>query len=266
VAAQAVTAGVFVANAGTISVIATPVTGWTAVTNADDAAPGSNQETDPPLRLRREQELDASGTGTLEAIKTDLLGLRYEGEAPIASVLMDENTSDYPDALGRPAKTIEAVISLASYVSGLPATDQAAIQALIANRLWLSKPGGIAYYGSISLTVADSMGVVRTVKYSTPTAVPIYVTVIVTVNSAQYAGDSALKDAIKAFGDTLGMGTDVVRNKLLCEIMDQVGVLDISALDIGVTSGLVLESNIAIGPRSISTWDTANITVASVAE
>ena len=48
VAAEALTAGRILALAGTLTTIATPVSGWTDVTNLTDATPGTDTETDAP--------------------------------------------------------------------------------------------------------------------------------------------------------------------------------------------------------------------------
>ena len=69
---EAETAGVVVANSGTLTVIETPVSGISSTTNAADATTGTDVETDVALRLRRETELDAIGSGTLDTMRARL--------------------------------------------------------------------------------------------------------------------------------------------------------------------------------------------------
>ena len=263
VSAQAVTAGKISANAGTITIISSPVVGWLGVSNALDASPGTDADTDAQLRLRREQELSADGTATLEAIRADMLRLTYKGQQIVAACYVDENASSYTDSLGRPPKTIDVLAQLSAWISGASAADQLAARSLFEKQLWLSKPGGIGFApGTESATVVDSMGIVRTVGYSTPASVPVYVSATVSIDPAHYPGDTALKAAIKAFGDLLLVGQSVIRSKLSAYILDNVaGVLDVGGLAIGRTAFSEREANLAIGPRELATFDTANITV-----
>lgn len=56
------------APANTITVIDTPVSGWTSVNNPLDALPGSNLETDTEAMVRRASLLQAQGNGPIQAI------------------------------------------------------------------------------------------------------------------------------------------------------------------------------------------------------
>jgi uncharacterized phage protein gp47/JayE len=67
--AQCITAGEIEAPAGTITTIVTPVVGWNSVTNDADADTGDEQETDSELRLRREIEVTAGGSSSVDNIR-----------------------------------------------------------------------------------------------------------------------------------------------------------------------------------------------------
>ncbi len=56
------------APANTITVIDTPVSGWTSVNNPLDALPGSNLESDTEAMVRRASLLQAQGNGPIQAI------------------------------------------------------------------------------------------------------------------------------------------------------------------------------------------------------
>lgn len=258
VAARSTQTGALVANAGTIEDIATPVTGWTAVTNDADATPGRGTETDAELRIRREQELSRGGTTTLEAIRADLLALENDrGERLFDGCVVEHNPSAFTDAEGRPPHTIEVVVQpSAAYTA-----DPVASGILFAALLWEVQPGGIEYYGALSATTVDSMGITRTVRSNEPDAVLVYVSLSIEVDEASYVGNAALKDALVAFGDGLSIGADVIRNRILTVVMDLEGVTDVLSLTIGVTSVSLGTANISIQPRKRASFDTSRITV-----
>jgi len=260
---EAVNAGIFVANAGQINVIATPVTGWSAVTNDVDAAVGSPVEGDPALRARREDELSGEGTSPIEAIRADLLAVTDSaGNLVVAACTVDENDTDITDTIGRPPHSIEAVIQFQSGLSGTALTD--ARQAA-ATKLWKSKAGGIRTWSDPlnphSATVVDSQNVARTVRWSEPLQVQVHVTVTLARDVAAYVGDAAVKAAAVAFGAKLRLGGDVIRSKLEAALVNLAGVLDVVSLRIGTASTAQREQNIAIGPRELAAFDTSRVTV-----
>jgi hypothetical protein len=109
--------GPIVANANTLTVIATPVLGWNSVTNPTDAEPGRLRESDAELRTKRERELRKPGTATVDAIAVDLESIEYEGETPVESAIVFQNTTSVTDARGLPPRSIEALV-FAMYVEG----------------------------------------------------------------------------------------------------------------------------------------------------
>lgn len=263
VQAEAQSAGRYVANAGTITVIATPATGWTAVTNDEDAAEGSPIEGDPALRVRREDELSGEGTSPVEAIRTDLLAVaNIRGEGVVTACTVDENVSAYTDAIGRPPHSIEAVVQ---FVSGLSGAALADARQRMAAQLWKSKAGGISTWSDPlnphSTTVVDSQSVARTVRWSEPLQVQVHVTVTLTRDVASYVGDAAVKDAAVAFGAKLRLGGDVIRSKLEAALVNLEGVLDVVDLVIGTAAAVQRPQNITIGPRELAAFDTSRVTV-----
>lgn len=259
VQAEAQTAGRVIANASTITVIATPVAGWTAVTNALDATAGAPAEGDPAYRTRQEQQLSQSGTATIPAIRADLLALRTDEDTEtIVSCSVDENTSAFPDSLGRPPHTFEAVVQFPSGLSGAALT---AARQQVADQLWASKPAGIASYGTETGTTLDAEGVTRTVHWTEPTQILIYVTATISTDAAAYVGDAAVKTAIVAWSEALRLGDDVIRSRIVCVLDLELGITDAIEVLIGTTSGNQRAQNIAIGPRELAAFDTSRITI-----
>lgn len=242
----ATTAGsTIIANAGTLTVIATPVSGWNSVTNAADSVDGLNEETDAELRLRREEELRAAGDSTVEAIRSDLLQVDNVTHATVF-----ENTTDVTNADGVPPHGIECLV--------LGGTDTD-----VSEQIWESKPAGIATYGSSSESVTDSQGIDHTIYFTRPSTVDIYVECDLTVDST-YAGDAAVKSAIEGYEDILDPGDDVIYAKIYDLIFNVTGVVDVTDLQIdddgAPASGT---SNIVISTRELANFDTANIVVNS---
>jgi len=244
VAAEAETAGVRLAYAGTLTVIATPVSGWSAVTNLADATPGRAVETDAALRLRREREIQGPGAGTVGAITAALSAV-----ASVRQAVVFENPTD-TTVDGIPPHSFEALV--------LGGTD-AAIRAA----LWKAKPAGIRAYGSTSGTTLDTEGVARVVAFTRPTELSVYVTLAVGARRDTYAGDAAVKAAVVAWGDTLLAGDPVRIARVIETVMGVAGVEDVVAF-VGLASGAVYAVNLAVLLRQRATFDTSRITVATV--
>ena len=94
------------APAGTLTVIETPVTGWTSVTNPLDADPvGTNLESDIDFRIRRLEELAIAGRATTEAIKSQVLTVD-----DVTAVVVFENDLFVVDPDDRPPKSVDIVV------------------------------------------------------------------------------------------------------------------------------------------------------------
>lgn len=184
--------GPIACNAGTLTVIATPVVGLNSVTNPYDAEPGKLEDDDPELRERRERELRATGSGTVDALRADLLA--YEdpdtGENPILEVMIYENDTDAFDSQGVPPHAIECIV-----YDGLAASVD---NDTIAQLIWDSKPAGIRAYGSIQGYATDSMGVPRLIQFSRPTLRAFKVEITVEVDDPLSFPTQTIKDAILA--------------------------------------------------------------------
>jgi len=244
VAAEAETAGVRLAYAGTLTTIATPVSGWSAVTNLADATPGRAVETDAALRLRREREIQGPGAGTVGAITAALSAV-----LSVRQAVVFENPTDTP-VDGIPAHSFEALV-----LGGADADIRAA--------LWKAKPAGIRAHGSTSGTTLDTEGVARVVAFTRPTELAVYVSLAVGARRDTYAGDAAVEAAVVAWGDSLLAGDPVRIARIIETVMGVAGVEDVVAF-VGLASGAVYPVNLAVALRARATFDTSRITVASV--
>lgn len=245
--AECTITGPIPAYTGTLTELETPIVGVSSVTNPADAVLGSDIETDAELRARRNDQLQGIGNATLEAIRAQLLNVE-----DVTSVTGYENITFVVDIDGRPPKSYEF------YVFGGDEDD-------IAQKLWESKPAGIATYGSISKTVVDSQGFNQIVKFSRPVEIDIYLEIDLTV-SPDFPGDGLdqCKAALLAFGNALGTGQDViVYPQLVASLNSIIGILDL-VIRIGTSPGPTLDDNIIIAAFQKSAWDSSRITLAVV--
>ncbi len=182
------------AAAGTITVIATTVVGWSdPVTNPEPAIPGRVADDDATLRQRREDQLTRAGASTVDAIRADLLGFQ-----DMESVTMFENVTDVTDVEGLPPHSFEAVI----YDAGLLANDA------IAQVIYDTKPAGIRAVGDASGTATDENGNTHSVPFTRVTELDVWI-VFTIVQRDDYVGDAAFKATVADRLNELAIGQDV---------------------------------------------------------
>ena len=219
-----------------------------------DADPGRNLETDAQLKLRRRQILALPGGGTLRSILSALLALEEVDQA-----FVFENATSVTDAQGRPPNSIEAVL-----LGGEEAD--------IAQAIFDNKSAGIETYRDPgpfgrTETVPDSQGVNHDVNFNFVEEIQIYVDVDITVRAAQFGagdtlvGEQLVKEAIKAFGDELNIGQDIVIVAFQCIPLDVDGVVDVPAIRIEDVPSPTNTANFPISDRQIASFSTADITV-----
>jgi uncharacterized phage protein gp47/JayE len=248
VAAEAETAGVQTANAGTITSIATPRTGWTAVTNAADATAGAAAETDVELRARRERELTAGGTSPLDAMRAAVAEV-----SGVSSVSLDMNTGDaYDVARSLPGHSVRAVV-------------QGGTDAAVALALWRAVAGGIETAGDTSVTITDAGGFSRAVRLTRPSNVNAYATVRVVVDAATYAGDAALAAALANVTTGQLAGAPIRTSAVITAALAVAGVIDCTAALLGRSVGAVYAANLTAGPAEVLKLSAARVTVVQVA-
>jgi uncharacterized phage protein gp47/JayE len=243
---EAETAGIVVANAGTLTVIETPQSGWNSITNAADATLGTEEETDDELRVRRETELRRAGAAAVDAIAADVAAVDS-----VTNVTVFENTTDAVDGDGVPAHAIEVV------VLGGAVND-------IAQAIWDSRSAGIEAHGDTNGTATDDNGDSQTVYFSRPSEIRIYVNIVVDTDSDYPAdGDTQIKTAIATWGQALDVGEDLIYTQLYNVIFGISGVVDVTTLEVDTSDPPAGTSNISIGSRELATIDTADVDVTS---
>lgn len=286
ISCEAESAGPVGALAGALTVISTPVSGWSSVINLLDATPGSNQETDPALRARREAELAGQGGSTADAIRAKVLAVN-EGSTdpdhqPPTTVTVFYNDTDSTDADGLPPHSVEVLAQ--------GGTDQDIIQAI-----WDAVGAGTATYGNqVAGTATDSEGNPQTVYWSRPVEVPMYVTATAKYDSAQWPSGSdslvaqAALSSLLTYGEQqVQIGVDVRLTKLAAAIMTGpsatddnglavapapsgsaavTGLLEIDPIYFGTSASPVANTAVAISRRQIATFDSSRCTITAASE
>jgi uncharacterized phage protein gp47/JayE len=239
--------GPWPAAAGTLTVIETPVGGWASVTNALDATPGADVETDAALRLRRDAELASGGKGTVDALRAEVL--RVDG---VVACTVFENVTDATDADGVPPHAVEVMVQ---------GGDDDAVRAAI----WAAKPAGIATHGDEDGPVVDDEGTEHTVAFSRPVEVPIYVALSLHVeDDYPVDGDAQVEAEVVGLGDTYAAGQNVAASRLGARAFAVSGVAHLVSAYVGTAPGPGA-SVVAIGPRQIPVFDTSRVDVTTAA-
>ena len=238
----AVETGPVLALAGTLTNIETPVSGWDGVTNPLDGETGRPIESDPELRERRAESLSVTGAGTVPAIRARLL----QQVDDVTAVTIIENRSDFEDEDGRPPHSFESVVS--------GGVDQD-----VADLIWLVKPAGIETHGDIFVEVTDSQGEIQPIRFSRPVQVFIWVKLTITPNGVDTFPDDAeeaAKQAIVEYGETLGVGENVIYQALFGPVYSEVPGIESLAVEIASSVDPATEP----APEE---FEAANITIRS---
>lgn len=259
-------------NANTLTVIATPVAGLTAVNNPFDCELGTNEDTNQQLRQRREEDLRASGAGTLDSIKARIFEIKLpDGTDPVINVTTFENQELFTDPVtGNPGKSVEALV----FDGIIPACPNNTIAQVI----WNSKPAGIQLVGNTSGTAVDGTGDLQVVPFSRPTIMAVKFNIALSVDSVTYAGDQAvLTEIANYFIVKVRQGGLIRARDYVTCLMGSVanpdgsvrrnvpGVLDVTTMQIAfVGSGFPpSETNLQLTIRQMATADTSNMTLAT---
>jgi uncharacterized phage protein gp47/JayE len=212
------TPGIFRANAGTLTVIATPTIGWTAVTNPADSIDGLAADTDTSLRLKREEELAGQGSGDIDALRA--AALKVPG---VITAFAFENTSLTTDSTGLPGKAFRVVV--------WDGPTPLAADTAIAQAIWNTKPSGIQSFGAVSATATDSQGNPQTVYFDRATQLRTYVSCTTTPATLTTDQTASVKAAIKGYADTVfGLGVGIIARSFSASPLEPVTPADATAI------------------------------------
>ena len=198
VVATCTTRGRITADAGTVTKIVTPVSGWSAVTNAAAATPGVERETDTDLRARRAESLSVAGTTSVAALRTALLALDF-----VTAAVVLENATD--------ADVTTSGVAIDAYgvaVILYPSTLTTAQKEQVATTMFAKIAAGTPLMGAVTATVTKADGATHTLRWAWATTTAVNVAVQVTAFDTGYVL-ADVQDAIEAAITTYFAGLTV---------------------------------------------------------
>lgn len=239
------------APARTLTRIDSPANGLNSAINLEDAFLGRPVETEPVFRLRREEELRASGAAASDAIKVAVD--EVDGVKNCSVFLNNEDTTDGD---GVPPHSVEVVVQLDS-------SPPAEVEDLIRAAIFRSVSGGIRPYGQVTGSVNDANGKAQPVAFSYLTTLPAYIRLDFDVTKDfPTNGVSQILDSLVAYEvDTLSSGYDLVAFQLASRAKrDVAGIFDNTNAKVGPTSPPAL-SRMPVNSRQIAGIDTGRMTI-----
>lgn len=252
--------GAVVAGIGTITQIVTPVAGLSSVTNAAAANVGAEQESIAALRVRRDRSTLAPASGPIEAIYANLANV-----PGVTYARAYQNNTLTTDARGIGAKKVAAVV-----VGG----DDDAIALTLLERTGVSAD----WHGSTAVTLRDAQDEPYVVKFTRPTALPVYLAVSIEVyNPAVFPADGVaqIKQAIidyamggapalgveDGFGDSgFPPGSSVLRSRLFTPLNFVPGHR-VATLTLGTAPAPAGTADITVAWNEFAEFDAARIAV-----
>ena len=193
-------AGPKLAHNDSLAEIMTPISGWSSAVIIKTYFLGRYDETDDELRIRRIVELRATGSSTLDAMRSRLLQL------------------DGVEAI----HIKEGEHSFEVFIKG--GKDQE-----IAQTIWQCKPLGVKSYGSIEEKIKDSFNQERFVKFSRPKLVSL--TLHLSLKVKQRIDEIILKASLAEFATSyFFLGTEIYPSRFFATILANNNVLDILTL------------------------------------
>jgi hypothetical protein len=156
---------------------------------------------------------------------------------------------------GIPPKSFECVVQ--------GGTDDA-----VANQIWQTKPAGIQTFGNTEVTITDSQGNSQDIYFTRPSQIYIWVEVALTLFAEEnfpVNGTQLVAEAILNYGNSLGVGIDVLFQRVLSQIFTVPGIasgdMQIAATLSPTQSPSFGTSDITIADSQISVFNLQMISV-----
>lgn len=251
------TIGAITALPGDLSIIFTPTSGWTSVTNSSSAVAGQPVEADSTLRSR--QAISTALPSNTELAGTTAAIAALAGVSRYAVFENPTNsTATDPNGLSLPAHSITCVVE--------GATDADVAQVIYNNR-------GIGCYmnGTTTVNITDPLyGNVTAVKFYRPSYVPIYAAISIhPLSGYTSATDDAIKAALVAYLNGLQIHETVTISGLYGAALSVMANLalptfSIRSLTAGISAEALSGNDIAIDFNKVSSGVLANVTLTEV--
>lgn len=231
--------------ANTITKTTEVISGIDSVTNNQQTLGGRDRESDTELRQRYFDSLDRPGGSTTTAIRANIL---EETQASACIVL--ENVTMQVDSEGLPRKSFESIV--------YGGTNEN-----IAQAIFEKKPAGIEPFGSITEIVTDSSNNNHQIKFSRATPINIYFDMDLDTNGDYpLNGNEQVTEMLVNYISSVGVGENVIYNKIIDIIFNIEGINDIIRLKIGKVPSPTSEDNIEIQSREVAETESSNVVIA----
>lgn len=236
--------GAISASADTLTVIKSPLFGWSSVTNADSMVTGKLKETDQQLRERRRGSVSKGNRNMTEALWAKLSDL-----SGVIEVSVLENATQYTDSRGLPPHSIHVVISGGD-------------EAQIAETIWASKTGGTEVAGTEEYIIIDEVGNEQVMKFSRPVDVTIKVAVYITpLSGYSFSTASLIKQAVLDYmNDEIAVGGDII-NSALYTPLNEIGGFAIERIELAKGNEALAEKSIYLDFNERISISTNNVEV-----
>jgi uncharacterized phage protein gp47/JayE len=258
VTAIAVNPGAIEAASGTLTKINNPRYGWVSVTNTADASPGTLEESDADLRIRRELAANQTGNSSPSAIYRKLADI--DG---VTEVSVLQNTDDITDAQGIPPHSLWAIVN-------------GGVESVVGQTLFENVGAGVGFYGNNTYNYDDPVtGDIWPIKWSYGVEIPIYVTVRTRKKTGYPSdGDATMEQNIVDFFDgnftvngsvipAFGLGDDVESARIYTPA-NVVPNHEIVEILISTSTAPSSSATIAITPEQYAGTDLVKISVENV--
>jgi len=236
--------GAISASADTLTVIKSPLFGWSGVTNADSMVTGKLRETDQQLRERRRGSVSKGNRNMTEALWAKLSDL-----SGVIEVSVLENATQYTDSRGLPPHSIHVVISGGD-------------EGEIAQTIWASKTGGTEVAGTEEYIIIDDVGNEQVMKFSRPVDVTIKVAVYITpLSGYSFSTASLIKQAVLDYmNDEIAVGGDII-NSALYTPLNEIGGFAIERIELAKGNEALAEKSIYLDFNERISISTNNVEV-----
>lgn len=246
---EAASDGAIVVVEGQLSEIAVAVDGWVSVDNTEPGLIGSQPERDEEFRMKRERELSASGSSTLNSIISTI-----------------SQTSGVIDVYG--AENNKSII-----VDGIPPHSvhiivYGGVDADIADAIWRSRGAGTGMYGTKTGNVTDSEGVIHVMRWDETIERIFSCTINVNRELGWITTDGISKNAVKQavfdYITALKIGQSAIYDKIRASAVLIDGVKSLASCIIKLDSESAGVIDLAVAKNEIIITDLDNITVTVV--
>lgn len=219
--------GAISASADTLTVIKSPLFGWSSVTNAAAMTVGKTRESDQALSTRRRGSVSKGNRNMTEALRAKLSDL-----SGVIDVSVLENKTSIDDSRGLPPHSIHVVIAGGE-------------DGEISQTIWKSKTGGTGVAGTESHIFFDEVGGEQIMKFSRPVDASINIEVFITpLSGYSFSTESLIKNVLVSYlQETISVGGSII-NSALYSPLNEIGGFAIDRIELAKDGEPLAEKSI----------------------